>query len=300
MADVPLFSQLLPFSWRGINFPVTAMSVRLQQDLAVHKAWGRDGGIAEPTGRDVLVFSASIPFRNSVWSGQSETYGVLYPAVWRLFLQAMADKSIGILQHPELGEVECAPQRAEVSWDPNRRDGCDVQAEWVETTENEDRITNIDGMSPVVQASAAMGYADAAIRLDADDLPKRPEFKPTLADALRAVQGIGNQAALKAGWFVGQVDALKWRLDELLRVYQAGGDPRRVTTVMRLAEAHYALDRMVTGETREISYWRVPQDSTWAGIAQQLGKPMPRLMALNPRLLQQAVIARDTAIRYER
>lgn len=301
MADTPLFLQLLPFQWRSVTFPVTSMSISLSQDLAAHKSWNKDGAEMEPTGRDALVFSASIPFRNGVAPARTERFGTLYPDAFRAFLGAMADKSADVLVHPELGEIRVVPQKADARWDGNKTDGVDVEASWVATTEDTDGLQDaLATPSPVTQAQLAATSLDGALRLSADQLPKTREFEPSFADAMRGFQGIGDQIGLFAGGITGQLDALKYRVGEVGNAFARLDDPRNFAAadaVSKLKQAVAALSKSL-GSERTVAYYRAPRDITLAGLAAIIPADLNSLRLLNPRLLQSPIVPADTAVRY--
>lgn len=303
MADIPLFSQLLGFKWRDVEFPVNAMSVSLAQNLAMHKPWGKDGAEVEGTGRDSLVFTATIPFRNGVVAAKSESFGVLYPDGWRAFLGAMADRSLGYLIHPELGEIRCKPQKVDSTWDGSKRDGCDVEATWIETTEDRDGLQDAleYNASPMAEVSLAALDLDASMRLPGNKLPKRPEFKPDLFDTMRQLTAISDQVSLGLRRVTGKVDQLTYRAAQMQQSLARVNDPRNwqaQESVTRMRSALRGLVRAMGGNDRQVHYYRVQRASTLAGIAALIPARLPDLMRLNPHLLQSPVVPENTAIRH--
>src|SRR5947208_3808040 len=121
------------------------MEMDLEQDHAEHRWPDRDGAHVEATGRAPLVFSAKAIFRNGISTGRAENWesGKLYPDAYRAFIDAAADRTSGPLQHPEHGTVTCKLRSARVTWDANKRDGCDVACVWVETSEPTDELVSI-------------------------------------------------------------------------------------------------------------------------------------------------------------
>lgn len=133
-AQYPLdaLGTLLQLSWRGIEVPCQANSIDPKQRIVEHKQWGVQASHVENTGRDSARFSFKIPFRGGI-SGCTD----LYPTRFRDFFNACLDGSAGKLIHPEFGELDACVESHPVSYDPNRRDGCDMDVVWIETNENE-------------------------------------------------------------------------------------------------------------------------------------------------------------------
>lgn len=136
------------------------MRVSLSQDIVEHKYWGVDGADIESTGRAPMQIEATIPFVNGIVPGKGEQWGVLYPTEFRKFLKAFADRTQGMLQHPELGGILCKPVSLEFSHEAQRRDGVEVVARWVETIENVE--TAFIGETPIQAADLAALDLDAS------------------------------------------------------------------------------------------------------------------------------------------
>lgn len=125
-------ARLLPLSWRGIEVPCQQNGLRFNQRLVEHKQHGVSGAHVENCGRDSARFSFRIPFRGGI-SGYTD----LYPSRFRQFWDACLDGSVGVLVHPEFGSLDCKVESLNLVYDPNRRDGVDVDIEWVETIEGD-------------------------------------------------------------------------------------------------------------------------------------------------------------------
>lgn len=300
--DVPLFEQLNPFTWRDVTFPVTSMGLSLEQDQAQHKPYGKDGADVEGTGRAALVFTASIPFRNGVVASKTEEFGVLYPTQWKAFLAAMADKTVGYLTHPELGEIQCKPQKCETTWDGNKRDGADVQAVWVETTEYNELLSDaLSYDSPITQVTLAALSLDSEIRLRPDQFPQTPTYTPDFGEFMRQLGGLGDQLSIASGRLTGQLDQLTYRVNAIKGSLERNGDPRNFTAlqaISRLKENLRKVSNALGANQKTILYYRAPRDITFAGLADLIPAKLPELIRMNPRLLQRPVIPVNTAVQY--
>lgn len=300
MTDI--LTQLLGFKWRGISFPVNEMTLTLRQDLVPHKFFNRDGADVEATGRAPLEISATIPFRNGVVPGLSEDYRILYPDTYRAFLVAMADKSIGPLTHPELGDMQCRPEQCSTNWTGTKRDGVDVTSSWMETTEFDDSLQSaLAGASPIAEAEYAALSLDTQFRLSAADLPKTPEYKPDLADTMRQISAMGDQMSIASNRVTGRIDALTYRIKNIKRSFARTNNPKNFPVqqaIERMESALRDVPKALSAGRRSVSYYRAPRDITMSGLAILIPARLPELIKLNPRLLGSPVVPVNTAVQF--
>lgn len=296
------------------------MRVSLGQDLVQHKFWGQDGASIEGTGRAPLVFTATIPFRNGIVPGKNERWGILYPEEYRKFVVAGSERGTGTLTHPEFGEVKCRLERCETEWSAERRDGCDVEATWVEDRIDELDSVNLHDASPVQQADLAALDLDAQLT-SLTPKPELPEYKSDFGDFMRGVTAISDQATLlqtKAG---GKIDQIAFRAGQLGNSLQklqtrtaqtvrellhpdqslagrvAMSWPMRQSTE-RLKSATRDLRKTILASGKPIVFYRVPKDTTLAAIAIDTGAPLSDLMRLNPSALRSASVPEGSLIRH--
>lgn len=232
MAYDSLFRSFPPFEWRSgtadaVQFPVTQMSISLQQDLAEHAFWGRDGERFEATGRKSLVFSATIPFRNGIVPGPNEKWGILYPDGWNAFVVSCAKGATGTLGHPTMGYVSCKVRSMETRIDATKRDGVDVEVTWVETIAPDDRtdVNTLSAQSVSVGAlSLDVETSAAAIKgsLTAKGLLNQ-NGKKTLLDLANSVAAIGDQAALGQLRAFGKVEKALAQVQKIDDAFQDVG-----------------------------------------------------------------------------
>jgi len=298
MSDV--LTRMLGFKWREESFPISSMSISLEQGLVPHRFFNRDGADVEATGREALLFSATIPFRNGVAAGLSEEFRVLYPDGWKSFLRAMSDKTVGYLTHPELGQFQCRPQRCTTSWDPNKRDGCDVEATWMETTEFDDGLqTALNAPQAAAEYSAVR--LDDAVAKDPSRFPKSPVYKPDLTDTLRAIGGIGDQVSLASGRVTGKLDQVLYRVKRIEEGFTKNSDPRNFTALQAISRLKTAVREMGTKlgvGNRTLAYYMTRKPSTLAGLADAIPAKIGDLMRLNTKLLRSPVVPAGTLVRY--
>lgn len=298
-ASTHAFEQLLEFKWRDIPFPTSTFELEIKQDLASHKYPGRDGANVEGTGRDAIQFSATIPFRNGLYRGKGETWDSLYPDQYRAFLAAMSDRTTGALQHPDMGVVNCKPVDVKAVWSPDRRDGVDVQASWIETTE----IVRVD-----TSTDAAISIAlEAANGLDSQNLaanvvfPSLPAYTPDFAATMRSITAVTDQISLLSQRQAGRIDAIAYRVETLSDSIDRAGSsllwPMR-QSVERMRAALPDLRKILGATGQKLIFYVTPVDTTLAGVANDVGASVSQIISLNRELVREPIVPARTIVRY--
>lgn len=295
-----LFKQLLPFKWDDCSFPVTEMRISVTQDLAEHKYWGQDGSKVEATGRQALVFSAKIPFRNGIYAGAGEKWDPfpLYPNGMRLFLARMADRKTKTLQHPDLGPVKCKPRSCSVQWSGARQDGVDVDAEWIETFDENQKF-EVAQISPVVDATDIdKALSSAELRKLA---PKLPHYPPDLADLVRGIAAFGDQISILQKRVNGRIDNLAYQVETISDSMQAA---RNALTwpvdraCYRLADAITRLRQEVVASGKSLVLYTVPAEITLAALVPVCGGDLNAIIRLNPHLARTGIVRARRVVKY--
>jgi len=216
MAFDELFRSFPPFIWRSgaagaVQFPIAKAHISLQHDIATHSFWGKDGERQESTGRKSLVFAASIPFRNGIFPGTNEKWGILYPETYSAFIKATANRATGVLSHPVFGDIKCKVRSVETELDATRRDGVDVEVTWVETIEPGDTgatsIRSVESVSIGATSLDAELVAATKNKLTAAGLLKKPKTEPSTS-LFKFVQSIGDQITLLETRVGGKIDKM--------------------------------------------------------------------------------------------
>jgi prophage DNA circulation protein len=300
MADV--FEQLLAFKWRDVEFPVTRMRLSLAHDLVEHKYWGVDGARVEATGLAPLRFHATIPLLNTIVPGKSENWDPRqYPDGLRALVIAFAKKETGIIQHPEFGFIPAKAERLDIDWDANVRGGVMAEASWVETISDDDIRQAIE-FSPVNEVQLAALDLDVSGADLKKLIPHLPEYKTTLDDLLRGVTGVFDQATLLSMRFAGKIDSVVYRVqtleDSVDRAKNALTWPIK-QNIERVKAAAYNIRQTLLQLGKDIVFYRVPADTTLAGVAAQLPDTnVGDLIKLNPQLMRTPEVPANTLIRY--
>jgi prophage DNA circulation protein len=296
------FAQLLPCSWRDIQFPIASMSVSFAQDLVEHKYWGVDGASVEATGRGAMMISATIPFVNGIVPGNGEKWGILYPTTFREFVKAFGSRATGTLKHPEFGDIFCKPHTLEFSHDAQRRDGVEVRAQWVETHLDGDDSTLTDGNSPVTEAELAALDLDASKEDLKKLVPKAPEFEESFASMMNKITGVVDRVTVSASLATGRIGAVVYRIHQL----EESVDRARTALTWPITDAlermksssHDVAAKLAAAE-RTILRYTVPAKTTLAGLQAALpSATIADLMRLNPILMARPDVPAGAVVKY--
>lgn len=301
-----LFQGLLPMSWRSVHFPYADTELELRQDLAIHKFVDRDGAQVEGTGRSPIQITARIPFINGIARGKWEEWErPLYPAVWRKFFAAFADKSSAVLSHPELGDITCKAESMRTRWAGDVRQGVWVTATWIET---DDAVLNfaeaLASTSPVANAQTAAADLDAQVIAINPAIVPQPYVPPTsFTDLVTAVRSAVDQVTVFQKETAGQIDNIIYEAqsleDSLDMAVNASALNWPMYQAAELAKSSaYDLKQTLLSKGKPVGLYTVSKDSTLAQITSIIGTDVFDVMVLNPGLVQQPVITKGTIVRY--
>lgn len=305
MTDV--LEQLLPAKWRDVEFPTTRFKVSVAHDLVEHKYWGVDGARVEATGLAPLRFSFSAPLTNGIVPGKGERWSVLYPNQFRALLAAFQKRETGALQHPEFGEIACKAERMDIDWEATKRGGCDAELSFVETILPFD-TSFLNFPSPVQEIDLA------ALDLDSEQTNKDleallaakglslPKYEEDFSDFARSIQGVVDTVTVLSSRAAGKIDSIVYRANNIIdsceRAKSALTWPA-VRQAERIKAAAFELRENLLALDRAIAYYRVPADTTLAGVARQVpNAKVGDLIRLNPSLMQSPVVPEGTVVRY--
>lgn len=301
--DPPLFDQLFPCSFRGIEFPVTSISISAQQDIVEHKYWNVDGANVEMTGQGAATIEAEIPFVNGIAPGKRERWGVLYPEVFRQFLVAFNNKDTGILDTPEFAGLKVKPVSLEFKHDGNVRDGVMVTARWIETND-----VDLEATSKVSEIEAARL---AALTLDAnyDDFGKVAEAPPqteSFEQLMNEITGVVDTTASKIKLLANKPAQILYRLERLSDSIDRAGNALTWPMKHAVEEMKAAMntverlpDKVQSLATRKKTLRYLARSRmTLSQIAQATGNSIDDIVTLNPRLLSRPTVPPGSVVRY--
>lgn len=302
MSDIFTVS-LLEAKFRDVSFPITDFRIQITHDIAQHKRPDQDGARVESTGRNPLMFSASIPFTVGLARGVTENWPDLYPAHHRRFLAAMADRSTGVLVCPSFGAVKVKPVSCSTSISSIARGGETVAAEWMEYSEIEDEsqalFTNASPLNAALDEAKTLDDAlEGASLKDLD-----PDPKSSLLDAMNFVAAVFDTATLLAKRAVAVIDRITYRLNRIHESITGLMDPQLwdvKQSILRMRDALIRLKMLGSGVTKDVSLYVVPEPTTVGNLAARLQTTVTLLIELNPNIVRLPIVDRRTVVRYYR
>lgn len=289
---------LLQASFRAVEFESGAWTFGFDQAHAAHLYPDRDAGFIEGSGRNPATYTFTAYFRNGI-GGMKD---ILFPTRWQKFVGAMADRTTGTLQQPALGKLKVKPVRCETTFDPEKRDGVDVQCSFIETSDAEDELSALlKGASPMAVAIAAAGDVDAACAIITPK-PEYPEsLSPSLLDTMKGIsgsldmfkRGIGNIGA-GIDNTLGGINSLAHSVESL-----SANDPNIVHAIRSINRAFDALVNVASTATtsgKKITRATVKGDATMDAVAGFFAMSVDELGRLNPRLGLKSRVFKGTII----
>lgn len=299
MAD--LLQQLLPMSWRGVAFPVSNLTTEFDHAQADHATPDVDGARIESTGRNPVLITAHIPFRNGVLPGPNETWtaGLLYPNAYREFMTAFADRSTGDLVHPSLGTLRCKPKSFKSSLTATARDGEDVDVTWRIT--NEDDEDALTAPSPLPDAIAAAVSLDSNLPVvaRANGLPDN-SFGDPFGDLVSSITSVSDSAQLLSRRMGASVDRQLARVQQVrdsLSGLKGVAKANAVRDANRLESALNAVKKTLL-VNRQVHVHTVERTTTLAALTGQLGNKITDLIRLNRDLVRLPMVPAQSIVHY--
>lgn len=325
MTDI--LSQLSAFSWTSggdgvkIEFPVSEMTMGFTHDMKEHKFWGLDGAEVEATGRNPLAFTAKCLFSNHITPGPNEHFSVLYPSEFRKFILGTSDRATGILNHPEFGPISCKTVSVHVDWRAGLRDGCAVDAAWIETLDQDTLSKVNNNKSPVNNVQTFAGDLDR--QLGGTIFASEPAFKPDFVDSITSILSVTDQVGIQSARIVGKIDNLSYRLNQIKNSVSFAITPPRTSvasivnpdpsqtnralttmywpirqSVNQMQSSLEAFKEKLLETGKPIVFYRVPKTTTLAGVTVATGASIFDIMNLNPSLMSKAYLPTGTLVRY--
>ena len=291
--------------WRGISVPIINVQTEVQQNLVQHKYPDRNGAHIEATGRAPLIITAKAVFYNFTSRGKGETwsYGTLFPGTFKKFIDACADRTAGVLQHPILGALDVVCQRATYDLTGERRDGVIVDVSWIETIKNENEANKTTSSSTAPADAAALD--DALNKLPAAFLKPLPTNRPlSFLDLIDKVKAFVDTATLAGQKLLAQIDHVLYHINNLLFSL------RRINSVLvaniiqkaqALKASTHEIRQNVASSTAILTgsaTYQVPADTTMGALVSLLGNPVSMLIKMNMKVAAKPIIPKGTIIRY--
>jgi prophage DNA circulation protein len=287
MADLDILSKLPPLSWRGVEGPAQANSIRFEHGLVEHRQHGVDGGHQENTGRGSMVVAFRIPFR----AGLLE-YPDLYPTRFRDFWNACLDGSVGNLSHPEFGEFDAKVASFNLQVTPDRRDGYDVDVEFRETTEND--ITAADNPLGPIAECISIAKAFEADRAALSPVPEYDDGEGTdVLTALKQLEGSLILAEMTIAAKIAKINNVIGGVNSMIDTLNKSTDPKSwgVIDGLKSIESNLqATKEAISPNQKKIDFVIAPRETGVRDAAAAASMDLSDFYKLNPNLARKKTI----------
>lgn len=295
-------NKLLECKFRGISFPIQDLETQIDHDLVEHKYPDRDGAHIESMGRNPIKVSAKALFYNNIskGTGESWTYGDLFPNTYLRFIDAIKDKSVAELQHPILGTFDAKVISTKTSLEAGRRDGVTVDVSWIETIKFENFNTKEKKFNLNSEAKALDDQLSADkqfIISKGEKVPNNLSFS-SFVDSIRAVIDtsiLTGQRALstidRALYHINNLFASVIRINSVLLA-------NLKSKIEALKSSLISTKQTLNVKFNSTSIFIAPKDTTLSALAAGLKNSIVDIIKLNSNLASKPIIVRGTAIRY--
>lgn len=308
MTDV--LQQLGEAAWRGIQFPLAKWEFGFSQDQESHRFIFRDEQLIESLGLTNPTYRYMIPFREDIARGPHKN---LFTQVWPQFLAAALDRTKGILLDPFNGPVQCKLASLAATGEPNRRDGIDVEANFVTAPDEDFNRTELGTQLSSIQGAEGMQHAldQNLSSSDLDDATKKKladlnkEASPATLNPLQFATGAVNQvevAGNKIAAQFGQVAIQAQTLDDgVRRLLRPDLAPIRSNArMLQLAALDLAKAPLGGNASRNkpIRLYVVQNDIGALSLAAKLGMSSQDLVKLNPTIARDTTVSAGSTVAY--
>ncbi len=293
-------------SWRGFKVPCSAAPYEFSHTQVPLPYPYRDAEGHEWTGRNAIIFRATLFFLNTLQEN-------LYPAGWNGYRNALFDGSAGDLEHPELGKIRARVLSGSVQLVAERRAGVVVEVTWTETVDDPDKDTTITGTPVTLQALAKQ--ADWGCQKLGLTYPKIVD--PPVTDLLGLAKSLEGQifsASLKVNGLINQangfVEQLQGSLDRTLATAAKLQATAKNAIIANPAvwQTRQALDglqdefakilQLAQQAARPTATFVTPSSMSLDAVGRAVGNTVVELSQLNPSRLSSPSIPKDASITF--
>jgi hypothetical protein len=282
-------------SWRNLEFPVTQSSYAFTQEQAQHRYIFRDDKLIESVGRENPTYTYTIPFREDIVKGP---YKNLFRTVYPKFLAACQDRSRGTLIDPVHGSVPAKCVSLREIRDPNRRDGVDVEVEFIRApAENQlgvppEIVISIEGAK--VQGRR---FDEAIKKIDWKQYePPEPTMNP-----LDIVAAVGTQVELTTSRITAALADTAERLERAVETIDKLRNPDLAPMRLQARRTQVAVleleQRTDPTGLHPVSRVRTAVDRSISVVARELGMTVAQLVQLNPALARSPLVPAGTVLK---
>lgn len=268
----------------------------------------KDNQLIESLGRNNPTYRYTIPFREDITVGG---WVHLFTEVYPDFLAACQDRTRGVLTDPVHGSRPCKCVSFREILDVNKRDGVDVEVEFIRAPAEDDFENNLGTQIRTLKGyegyarrfdndlTAAVGKAvasDGSLRDIVNANPPEASVSP-----LDAISAVGGQALLVQGKVSAALADSAFRLEKTVSTIDKLQNPdlaplRLQARRLQMAAIDLEAKTDVTG-TRPLAKLNTATTITVVALAASLGMPLQALLSLNPWMRRSPIVKADTQVR---
>lgn len=287
-------------TWRGNVYPISSRSVSFRHEQIEHVLQYRANDFPEPLGPHSFLFRYTFPMREGLAKGP---YKNLFNTGLTVLVRDCRDKEPGELFDPFYGKFRVVPISFEETVDIQKRDGTDVQVEFLHAPHLLDGepllLDNITGIQGLVSEAGLLDQDVKAVDWKQESSPRG------LTDALSAINGAGRRILRQADKASAQMDHIVYGLRNIEDTADALENPQnwrlRDSARQLRDQTIKAKQRLTEDPPRKIKRVTLKFAKTIGAIAADAGMTVKELLTLNPRLgLGGPTVAGGTEIKLHR
>lgn len=293
MTDVfPLIPRL---SWRGIEYPVIERNVSFLHENVDHRIQYRENDFPEPIGPHSFLFKYTIPMREDIAKGP---YKNLFNEGLPILVRNMRNKEPGDLVDPVYGPFRCVPVSFSETTDVNKRDGTDVQVEFLHSPLINDTDPELPkSITGIVGLVGESGLLDSELKLQDWKQEPSPEG---VTDALSAINGIGRQGLRQIDKIGAQLDALSLKMQKIEDTADIAENPQnwKIRDSARQVQLDIveAKKRISEDPATKVVRLTTKVAKTVTTMARDFGMTVEQLISMNPSMARSPLIPSGTKI----
>jgi len=276
--------RLVPhFTWRGVTYPVSARSVSFRHEQIEHKLQYRAGDFPEPLGPHSYLFRYTIPMREDISKGP---YKNLFNVGLPILVRDCRNREPGELVDPFYGLFQCVPTSFEETIDVGKRDGTDVQVEFLHAPDlGDDEPILRDNITGIVGLVSSAGALEQELTVADWNQEPSPEG---VTDVLSAINGVGRRGLRQIDRISARLDDLAFRLRKIDETADAAENPQNWQLRDSIRNALDATNRIKQRATKDPAKKTVDLvvrfHKSITVIAAENGMTVNQLIELNPQL----------------
>jgi hypothetical protein len=261
-------------------------------DLSMHKPVYKDNAYIDYLGKNNRRFSYTLAFREGV-----KNYSFLYSKTFPEFVKDIESGKRGVLRDPIFGEFDVFPMRYSIDADPTKRNGVDIDVEFVHAPKIK------DGELPSISPKTIADVRSTALDLQATalDIPTLPtDVLNAILSVVNGILNLADTATVAVLLVVGKLESANFALYKIAKSIERLTDPQ-AWVLLRAVNALIDTINLVEGLFKGgelYGVYIVPQPITLLRLAQSLNMSIQDLFKLNPGIKQ--MVPQNTQVLYVR